>query len=528
MDLEPTSPLVRSPEPRRSPRSPPAPNGPLATLRRAPTERLSLEERDEFVRLRAAYQARVGALDQLHGPLSVPRLTQEQPVNASWSAQYDNVMLTLASDQLLAWGLDADWLDDLHARSSTLLELDLDLDITSDQLIVTRVSARNGEERASWDENGERDQEHAPYVTRIARIVSSNARKVTYVVPDFPKLLSDARSKLSRDVHNHYVVRGAGPSLDIDAEREMDYSPADIWLLREWLRMHDPSYLERFYGLRQPKTQEKFPRLLTDDELVTELLTGHATYEVGAYGPSGQAGFPRLQDISVELIEDPDGDIEYALSGSYPLGDFESINATLFRYVKARAAGVVFYLFESSYSTRAEAIAALFRLRHLVPVAARATQAAQAAPLAGTARPAYAELLPREAGFAPPSPPASYTRDEAEERWRAICTAGTVGARDVAALKRIADGLGIVTRATTAAGLCRAISAQHEIEFGERARLREAGERQHQRRERGEGLAPHDRTPTSAQVAELLASTAATTPKRRSPRRKTSSPRASS
>jgi hypothetical protein len=524
MDLEPTSPLVRSPEPRRSPRSPPAPNGPLATLRRARTERLSQEESDAFKRLRAAYQERaVAAPDQLRGSLPAPGPGPEWPVDASWTAQYDNVMLTLASDQLLAWGLDADGLRVLHAQGSTLIELDLDLDVASDRLIVTRVSARNGEERASWDENGEREPEQTPYVTRIARIVSPSAREITYVVPDFPKLLSDARSKLSRDVRNHYVVRGAGPSLNVDAELETDYSPADIWLLREWLRMHDPSYLERFYGLRQPKTHEKFPRLMTDDDLITELLTGHAAYEVGAYGPDGQPGFSRLQDISVAEIEGPEGEIDYVLTGSYPLGGVEGIDAQLLRYVKARAAGAIFYLAEYAYSTRAEAVAALFRLRHLVPVAARTTLPAPPSPLEGTARPAYAELLPREAGFAAPSPPRSYTQGEAEERWRAICTAGTVSGRDVAALRRIAEAFGIATRATTAAGLCKAISAQHEIEFGERARLREASELQRRQQRRGEGLAPHGRTPTSAQVAALLASTTATPTRRRSPRRRTSS-----
>jgi hypothetical protein len=183
-------------------------------------------------------------------------------------------------------------------------------------------------------------------------------------------------------------------------------------------------------------------------------------------------------------------------------------------YLKLTKLGFLFFEDVSDgYEKRGDALAALFRLKRQVlglPVRAEVRRAA--AGREETAHPAYAELLPRNERFAPPLPPASYTRGEAEQRWRAICAEGAESLEDIGELKRVAEGLEISTKAATAAGLCKAIARQFEAEFGERARLRE-----HAALAAPPRLATHGNTPTSEQIAQLLASSQ---PSRRSPPRK--------
>jgi hypothetical protein len=66
-----------------------------------------------------------------------------------------------------------------------------------------------------------------------------------------------------------------------------------------------------------------------------------------------------------------------------------------------------------------------------------------------------------------PAPSEIYTRDEAVDRWRAICALGTGSRSEVKELLKIAQSLSIATRATTAKGLCAAIARHYQVAAAE-------------------------------------------------------------
>jgi len=110
----------------------------------------------------------------------------------------------------------------------------------------------------------------------------------------------------------------------------------------------------------------------------------------------------------------------------------------------------VFYR-DIEYSNRESAVAALFRLRHLTPVPMRAAEAAY--PL-GIIPGALAAIVPRYTGFGygKEKSPKQYTRNIAEQRWRAICAAATETDVDIEELHSIATALGVITKAKNSKG----------------------------------------------------------------------------
>jgi hypothetical protein len=173
-----------------------------------------------------------------------------------------------------------------------------------------------------------------------------------------------------------------------------------------------------------------------------------------------------------------------------------SMRAALELYVELLRVGCVFFEAEEEYHTETEARAAIFRLKRLAARMELQAEVVAVAPVAGC--PAYAELLPRNERFAPPSMPSSYTRSATEERWRAICRDGVRSQEDLSELRGVAVELEVW--ADTPEELRRVIPRQYELEFGERARVREHAAHS------APQLAKHTEAPTSEQVAMLLAS----------------------
>jgi hypothetical protein len=449
--------------------------------------------------------------------------------------------LSLARQQVTAWGLsgraapDFDQLYGTDQHEPTTLTLCFDLDVATDALSVSciEVSAKEDGERKefhfAWDEHGEAEPRSAAIAYGVEtnlsdyRLAAAASEKAEYHIPDFAKMLSDRRGAFHRLVAEAFVVDEESHEPQVENTRALRraHSATDRLLLNLWLGGHDPKYLVTVYGLAAPATRV-LPQLLSEDGLLDALLLGESSirYFLRDDAPEPKSEFTiarttRLREISVS------GNNELTAPDLFVTVLYESEGTrsrtptrdALALYLKLTKLGFLFFEDVSDgYEKRGDALAALFRLkRQVLGLPVRAEVRRVAAGRESVARPAYAELLPRSERFAAPAAPASYTRGEAEERWRAICASGSEAAEDLDELRRVAEGLEISTKAATAVGLCKAIARQLEAEFGERARLREQAART------GPRLAANGETPTSEQIAALLASG--------QPRRRQSPPR---
>jgi hypothetical protein len=168
-------------------------------------------------------------------------------------------------------------------------------------------------------------------------------------------------------------------------------------------------------------------------------------------------------------------------------------------YLALKRSGGIAFLAKHHYASRTEAAAALGRLRRLSTVPADAARAARP----GGVSAVLAAGLLRDQRWPAPAPPASYTNTGVERRWREASEE-----QHMELLWELAKGLEFrLPPPASFERLRRAVSAQLEAEFGERARLREAAELQRRERLERAGLTVHDRAPTSEEVAALLSTT---------------------
>jgi hypothetical protein len=390
-----------------------------------------------------------------------------------------------------------------------------------------------------------------PFFATQQELQCAEQASCAYALPHFPKLLADRRSCLSRLARDGYGADHWGMSVrpvPLITSRAPDEHHARPWtqsldalLLESWLRLHDAEYLCRAYDL-EPIPALPLPRLLLDDESFvrqTARISCGAALELclQIYAPDAldaevqvtidrplpaqqrsryerktsrgprdvfqpkkgttKMPVPRLSEIGIGLNCDGHtleaahlGRADGPSDGRKLIGTYEAL----------KQSGLVVFVARRCYASHAEASAALLRLRRLSTVPADAARTARPGAVSAT----LASVLPRSGHFAAPALPASYTRGEAEERWRGWSSANEQ--QPFEPLLEIAAGLGLRTQLLTSfERLQRAVRTQLEAEFGERARLREAAElHQHERRERV-GLARHDRAPTSDEVDRLLA-----------------------
>jgi hypothetical protein len=423
------------------------------------------------------------------------------------------------------------------------LELCLDLDPVSDALVLTRVQARLGlvdddDEEAHEDlacvEEGPAKYEPHPFasyyeientIADFQRAASAVRQGGAYRVPDFPRLFSGAgrRDAFVRRVRNSYHI-------DDDTELPRALHPLaarsfEEVLVEHWLELHDAAFLERAYGLVAPQGTT-LPRLV-DEARFVELLARGEEDTMRSFVARPPAPEPQLEDrqllrdlyvraivggdeqLTVFEISAPRLFIVLGSEGQRPL----EVQRHVAKYFELLDAGCTFFEDRLYHDSRGSAAAALFRLKRLVPLAGLAREVAAAAPPTNALRGPYASLAPRQGGFTAMRP-SSYTRTDAERRWRELCAAGTETAAEVGELRRIAQGLDIAMTSATARGLCRAIAGQLEAEFGERARLREAARSAAAPSYAAVAAAGTTlRSPTTAEVESMLA--AANTSKRR-------------
>jgi hypothetical protein len=432
----------------------------------------------------------------------------------------------LARAQIAAWRLVEREAPDFDAlfgpkpeQEFMMLKLCFELDLASDALVVARVQVKRDRDehitKMAWDERGSVRARRALhsfklYVSDVDYAHAVVTPKESYVIPDFARLLSDRRSRFYRLVSARFRVDGE-MLLHEDVELRATLCAMDCALLGTWLAAHDLCYLEHVYGLASPPPCN-LPRLLSDADVVARFARD-ATF-VRCFlrddVPSSKyvSSAWRLRHLAVTcdheetdpfMLVTPElhTDALHVHDKSGLIVNSDSVGAALVRYVELKREGCVFFEAQEGYHARHEAMAALFRLKLLarsMHLLADVRAAARAGPC-----PAYAELLPREEGrFVSPPPPGRYVSSAAEEdRWRAICRDGTKSEADLVVLRDVAIRLDL--RGGTAAQLCQVIARQHEIEFGERARLREHAVRPKPK------LARHTKAPTSEQVARLLA-----------------------
>jgi hypothetical protein len=389
----------------------------------------------------------------------------------------------------------------------------------------------------------------------------TSSSPLLYELPDFPLLLARKRvqkkgEEYRRFVLNSYAVRDGTPTTleggSVGAEGL--YSTTSVQMLNAWLSLHDAAYLERAYGL-VPVAQrpQVLTRLLTDDAAVLEELvrmtevssTSDYAESIYCYAPAeGSRVLNEAADVVPSLWKLSVHESFFRLyeTTAQRIDDVR-VDTFIREYVKFRDQGCTFFV-DQKYPSREAAVRALFRLRYLTPSAREASrkgkELAGALPgaLAGGgistepseqsqfgryARPKAPREYVRKSGVPRRSPRrGGYTREDAEERWREICSGGgSVDEARVDELRSIAAGLGVGeerTRGVGAKKLCSLISRQYEVEFGERARLREFAEE-------SVPLAPRSPTPaeTGREVDEGLEGAAEAggvieSPRRKSPR----------
>ena len=394
-----------------------------------------------------------------------------------------------------ALGLAIQFVRDLSDDTQPLLEdieggtkiyMYFDTDIETDELIIRKVRLRVvGGQLYIWsvpEEGTEEDIETSEtyedaFLTKLDVKLSKEGTKnpIPSEIPSFPKLLLPKKptakdNKFRRDLVQHYSYQN-GPRLD-EGFYELGYDPFFTVLLGQWLQLHDWTYLQRMYDLQPVLRVQKLPFILrSDDEFLRYLADPIPDTRIRGF-------WTRKYDLQAagvlaETLSEVTEEVSYILGPFFILITSTNLLAPkIFKYVKAKAKGETFFVDRNMYTNRSEAIEALYRLRKAASVPVVAGIAEE-----GAVSGVLAEILPRHTGFGVRKEVVpSYTYTEAETRWRRICESGMPTEAEVEELVGIAKGLDIKTRSRKSETLCNLISKQYEVEFGERARIRAAGE----------------------------------------------------
>ncbi len=367
----------------------------------------------------------------------------------------------------------------------TNLRLDFDLDIVTDELYITYTELHNRERHMehSWNPIGdeETDEDTVLYVDTLPiSLKHYNNKPIAYTIPQFPSMLTlkkrptKEERKLYNDIRHYYYYRD-GPKLNIGFY-ELGYDYFFCQLLTIWIALHDGLYLQRAYDLPLTYFVPKMPFLLkTDEDLIHYFVNPIRDTRVLSFATETRAN--GLQQARISEQETESGEDRYYFERLDELvnsGITHALNTRIIvilrGYVDDKAQKYRFFVSDDSYETIAEAREALFRIRHLASL----NDVLAVAPAEGAVSGSMAELLPITAGFATHKAIVpSYTYTEAETRWRQICQGSKQSKAEVDELRGIAKALDIKTKSKDAETLCRLISKQYELEYGERARMRE-------------------------------------------------------
>lgn len=475
------------------PRRSPSPKSKQSPKRQPPSVRQK-KANPEISRLLRKYKEIKKSLEteQLTNPNEVKRL-------------FEGALYSLAYKSVTAWDMETTLLIEGTRRSSTLT-LYLDLDINTDNLIIKGVQLHFAESDVEGEHSGifrygpDTLLDIQPTDERFVSFVGGGepvsftphlVDNVEYSIPNFPQLLGAIgqpkfQTEFKKRVLDRYLVRNGVPTIysttsNASTTNTQPLIPNDMISDRFfdlWLSLHDPTLLERMYGLVQTIRTPSLPRLLvTEDDFLKALAIDETT--VRRYSTREDSKYS-LKNLSVTTLYLQAEDIRYATTAQSFLEDgIEHIRSILNDYITYGDQWQ--YFVDITYPSRQEAAAALYRLRHLSSIPIEASIQAIPGAIPGAIIGTY-----RQEGMkGKPKIPASYTKTQAEERWREICLNDTHKRRTkietntpIEDLQAIAQALDIslTTLAkvkTDKSSLCSLIQQQYELEFGERSRLTE-------------------------------------------------------
>jgi hypothetical protein len=314
-------------------------------------------------------------------------------------------------------------------------------------------------------------------------------------VPDFAKELSKNK-RLWNSIKRAYRYNNGVSFVDQNLLDEQDRGYIET-LVNIWLLMQDPGHLKRKYEFNTPFLSYT-PRILSSDEEKIQVLSCTSCFRVDGVndlciyvfsktGKKPDLGMKQSRDISNEymlsefLAPNKTKSILYGTRAntddkSISVPDFTGSSAHIYLdtvYMrKILDDDGIWMLLDDTYTDPVFGYAEIQRIYHLLDQQKLGGQQREGVP---------PELAP---SFAPnyfgKGKVTSYTKLEAETKWRQICTQSNPSEQNLDVLINIAEGFEIKTKSRNPKYICGLIDRQYEIEFGERARMREIRERTEQ------------------------------------------------
>jgi hypothetical protein len=291
-------------------------------------------------------------------------------------------------------------------------------------------------------------------------------------IPFFTKLLEAKNSQLRKELRNAYKYDKDGiPMVDIHViNRPLLF----IHLFNIWLQYHTPEYLERKYDLAKP-LPATFPRILrTIDDVLHR------------YSSSGLSivCLRKKYIDGINLIlsideDDEDDDEDYRVAIIDERRRLSWIGITRFIRMADKFDKTIFIDTPLAFEGREEAFQQIARIKELLNNEKKREELSKhhkegtAAEFAAVIR---AEGFRREKVKRYIKSNKKEEKDEWEDKWKRLCSKTNPREEDVDSLLEIAQELDINTKSRDAKYICRLIEKQVEVEFGERARMREIRE----------------------------------------------------
>ena len=303
--------------------------------------------------------------------------------------------------------------------------------------------------------------------------------ELPYIIPDYANILGK-KSKLAQQYRNLFARHVTGEvAIDlftftpVNVLAGLPILSAELFLV--WTALHDPIHLEQVYGLPAIPMRET-PRILYSlKEIVRYILEPP---ELGGNRFVGVLNLNPEESLREAIVIAKEGENGYTIGYHNKFVSRKISTAELAVYSLNRAKGGEtnpIFVSDRIYNSHQNAAAARDRLLRAL-VAAPVTSIGISGAVSGR----LAESVPRQIGFNTKyKPPARYIpNDPMEARWREICGPNNEPTTaPIQELRQIASALDIsIPQHATKSILCKLIAEQYEREFGERGRLREAGE----------------------------------------------------